>query len=48
MKKKQEGFEQNIAFLIKENHTHNNRNNYAVGRKIICTYYSNQEKGLQE
>ena len=48
MKKPKEGFEQKIEFLIKGNRTLNNRNNYVVGRKIICTYYLDEEKGLQE
>ena len=48
MKNTKEGFEQKITFLIKVNHTPNTRNNAAFGRTIICTYYLNREKGLQE
>ena len=48
MKNSNEGFEQNIEFLIKGNHTLNNMNNTEVGRTIICAYSLNEEKGLQE
>ena len=39
-----EEFEQNIAFVIKTNRTLNTRNNYAVGREIVCTYSFNEDK----
>ena len=48
MKNPEEIFEKKIAFVIKGNHTRNTRNNAAIGREIICTYYLNEEKGLQE
>ena len=41
-------FKKNVAFEIKDNHTLNTRKKYGVGRTIICTYYLNKEKGLQE
>ena len=37
-----------IIFVIKINHTLNTRNNFAVGRTIICTNYLNEDKGMQE
>ena len=48
MKISKEGFEQKITFKIKVNHTLNTNSNAEVGRKIICTYYLNEEKCLQE
>ena len=48
MKNSKEGFEQNISFKTKANRTLKPGNYYAVGRKIICKYYLNEEKGLQE
>ena len=48
MKKSKKGFEQNIVFIIKGNHTLNTIKNNAVARKIIFTYDLNEEKGKQE
>ena len=48
MNNSEEGFEQNNVFGINGNHTLNTSNTSAVGRKIICTYYFNEKKGLEE
>ena len=48
MKYPKEEFEQMIEFVINGNHTLSNRNNSLVDRTIMCTYYFNEEKGLQE
>ena len=48
MKNPKEGFEQNMSLKIESNHTLSTGKNYAVGGKILCIYYLNEEKGLQE
>ena len=44
MKNSKAGFEQEILFKIKVNHTLNTKNNDVVGGTIICNYYLTNRK----
>ena len=48
MKKSKEELEQNIAFEIQLTHALNTSSDSVPGRTILCTYFLNEEKGLQE
>ena len=47
MEDSKEGFEQNIALIIKGIHNFNTRKNSVFGKKILCTYSLNEQKGLK-